>query len=278
VVTGQKLNEYLEQFGNIEVTFTRKVAEVLGLLPKYVYLKVQADILQCAIYSSSMREARVIANLRASTLASLGQAGNAVALRFCFQRPDRADSLSFYVSARITSLNAYSREAPEMHLLSLEYTNRPPDDLIEILGELLEANVNARRRKEVRIDVTLASMKALGLESREAVLVVQEAERHCLLKDVSFSGAKVLVYGQVKSLVEKSAVLYLRLAGEPKPVGLPGRILRYETAANREDIGALAILFEEQRVPMPYKIAINNFLRSHRDGRPPGQGPVKPSG
>ena len=278
MVTSQKLNEYLEQFGSIEVTFTKQVAEVLGLLPKYVYLKVQADILQCAIYSTSMREAKVIANLRVSALASLRQAGNAVALRFCFQRPERNDSLSFYVSAKITSTSAYSKEAPDMHLLSLEYTHRPPDDLIEILGELLEANVNARRRKEVRIDVTPASMKALGLESREAVLVAQEAERRCLLKDVSFSGAKVLVYGQAKGLVEKPAVLYLTLAGESKPTGLPGRILRFETAANREDIGALAILFEEQRVPMPYKLAINNFLRSHRNGRAPGQGPGKPSG
>jgi len=275
VVTSQKLNEYLEQFGSIEVTFTRQVAEVLGLLPKYVYLKVQADILQCSIYSTSMREARVIANLRASALASLRQAGNAVALRFCFQRSERTDSLSFYVSARITSINAYNREAPEMHLLSLEYTHRPPDDLIEILGELLEANVNARRRKEMRVEVTPASMKALSLESREALLVVQESERRCLLKDVSFSGAKVLVYGQARELVEKPAVLYVTLAGEPKPTGLPGRILRFETAANREDIGALALLFEEQRVPMPYKIAINNFLRSHRDGRPPGQSPAK---
>ncbi len=278
MVTSQQLNEYLEQFGNIEVTFTKQVAEVLGLLPKYVYLKVQADILQCAVYSTSMREARVIANLRASALATLRQAGNNVALRFCFQRPDRSDSLSFYVSAKITTISAYSKEAPEMHLLSLEYTHRPPDDLIEILGEFLEANVNARRRKEVRIDVTPASMKALGLESREAVLVVQEAERLCLLKDISFSGAKVLIYGQAKGLVEKPAVLHLRLTGESKPIGLPGRILRFETAANREDIGALAILFEEQRVAMTYKIAINNYLRAHRQAHPPGQGPGKPSG
>jgi hypothetical protein len=131
--------------------------------------------------------------------------------------------------------------------------------------------VNARRRKEARIEVTPASMKALGLESREAVLLVQGAERPCLLKDLSFSGAKVLIYGKGEELVEKQAVLRLTLAGESKPIALPGRILRFETAANRKDIGALAILFEEQKVAMPYKIAINNFLRVHRNALPPEQ-------
>lgn len=276
MVTSQKLNEYYERFGNVEVTFTKRVSEVLGLLPKHVYLKCQADILQCAVYSASMREARVIARLRVSALTSLRQAGNAVALRLCFRRPERADSLSFYVASKITSLTAYNKEAPEMHLLWLEYTHRPPDDLIEILGELLEANVNARRRKEARIDVTPAAMKALGLESREAALLVQEAEHRCLLKDLSFSGAKVLIYGQGQELVEKQAVLRLTLAGESKPTALPGRILRFETAANRQDIGALAILFEEQKVAMPYKIAINNYLRAHRHAQPPERDPGKP--
>jgi hypothetical protein len=272
MVTSQQLNRYFEQYGSVEVTFTRQVMEVLRLLPKHVFLKCQADVLQCIIYSTSMREAKVIASLRASALRAIQQENSTVALRFCFARADRADSFSFYVAAKATGCYAYNVNAPGLYLLSLEYTHRPPDDLIELLGELLEANVNAKRRKEARIDITPASAKALGLESKEAKLLVEGAEHHCLLRDLSFSGAKVLVYGQAADLVDRPVVLRLGLADESKPVALPGKVLRFETVANREDIGAVAILFEEQKVPMPYKLAINNYLRSHRFALPPEQG------
>jgi len=272
MITSQQLNRYFEQFGTVEITFTQRVTEVLRLLPKHVYLKVQADIVQCVIYSTSMREAKVIASLRASTLRAIQKENVGVALRFCFARPDRSDSLSFYVAAKVSGCVAYNAQAPGLHLLSLEYTNRPPDDLIEILGELLEANINAKRRKEARIDITPASLKALGLESKEALLHVSGVEHRCLLRDLSFSGAKVLIYGRAADMVDKPAVLRLDLAGEKTLIALPGKVLRFETVANREDIGSVAILFEEQKVPMPYKLALNNYLRSHRFGLQPDPG------
>ena len=55
-----------------------------------------------------------------------------------------------------------------MQFVSLEFTQRPPDDLIQILGSLLEANSNAQRRKDERIVITPESMKKLGLDSRES--------------------------------------------------------------------------------------------------------------
>lgn len=272
MITSQLLNRYYEQYGAVEITFTKRVTEVLRLLPKHVYLKVQADVLQCIIYSTSMREAKVIASLRASTLRAIQRENVSVSLRFCFARPDRNDSLSFYVAAKVSNCFAYNAKAPGLYLLSLEYTNRPADDLIEMLGELLEANINAKRRKEARIDITPASLKALGLESKEALLLVSGVEHRCLLRDLSFSGAKVLVYGQAADMVDKQVILRLDLAGEKTPIALPGKVLRFETVANREDIGSVAILFEEQQVPMPYKLAINSYLRSHRFSPPADQG------
>jgi hypothetical protein len=276
MVTSQQLNKYLEQYSTAEITFTKRVTEVLRLLPKHVYLKCQADILQCIIYSTSMREAKVIASLRASALRAIQQENTAVSLRFCFARADRADSFSFYVAAKVTGCYAYNVNAPGLYLLALEYTHRPPDDLIELLGDLLEANVNAKRRKEARIDITPATVKALGLESKEAMLLVQGVDHRCLLRDLSFSGAKVLVYGQAAGLVDKPVVLRLNLADENKPIALPGKVLRFESVANREDIGAVAILFEEQKVPMPYKLAINTYLRAHRFALQPEQGSGQP--
>ena len=108
-----------------------------------------------------------------------------------------------------------------------------------------------------------ASMKALGLESREAGLCVDGVEGRCLLRDLSFSGAKVLVHGKAAAFLEKQVVLRPEFSDRRTLVSLAGRVLRWEDMANREDIGAIAIRFEEG-VPMQYKLAINAALRKPR--------------
>jgi hypothetical protein len=261
VITNQQLSRYYEEYGDQEVTFTRQVSQILRLLPKYVYLKCQADTLPCILYSSSMRGAKVIANLRIESLRMLQQASGTMALRFCFARESGAIPLAFFVSAKLTAQTAYNRETPELYFLSLEYTHRPPDDLIEILGVLLEASGNAQKRAEERIEVTPASMKQMGLESREAALSVGGMEGRCLLRDLSFSGAKVLVHGQAEAFLQKQVLLRPVFSDPKAQVTLSGRVLRWEGMANREDIGAIAIRFEES-VPIQYKLAINSALRS----------------
>ena len=261
MITSQQLNRYYTQFADIEVTFTRQVAQTLRILPKFVFLKCQADTLPCIIYSTSLREAKVIANLRVQSLRLLQQADGAVALRFCFARADQGEKLAFFVGAKITGLTAYNKNDPELYFVSLEYTQRPPDDLIEMLGELLEANVNAQKRAEVRIDLSPASQKSLGLESREVPITVGGNESRCIVRDLSFSGAKVLVYGQGASFTDQSVVLHLPFADSPHPLRLAGKVVRWEAVANRDDIGAIGILFDQAQVPMPYKLAINSCLR-----------------
>ncbi len=267
MITNQQLTRYFEEYGDQEVTFTRPVNQILGLLPKYVRLKCQADTLPCLIYSSSMRGAKVIANLRTESMLLLQQTSGSLALRFCFAREGSAAPLAFFVAARLTGLTGYNRETPDLYFLSLEYTHRPPDDLIEILGGLLEASRNAQKRAEERIEVTPASMRNLGLQSREAALTVGEVEGRCLLRDLSFSGAKVLVHGKAEAFLDKQVLLRPAFADPKTQVSLSGRVLRWEGMANREDIGAIAILFAPESVPIQYKLAINSGLRApRRDG------------
>ncbi len=270
MITNQQLARYFEEYGDQEITFNRQVNQIIGLLPKHVYLKCQADTLPCILYSSSMLGAKVIANLRVDSLRILQQSSGALALRLCFAREGGAAPLAFFVSARLTAQTAYNPQTPELYFLSLEYTHRPPDDLIEILGGLLEASGNAQKRAEERIEVTPASMKHLGLESREAALAVGAVEGRCLLRDLSFSGAKVLVYGKAEDFLEKRVLLRPAFADPRIQVSLSGRVLRWEGMANREDIGAIAILFEAPGVPMQYKLAINAALRAlpRSGGRP----------
>ena len=268
LISPQQLNQLYEQFREIEVTFTRQVVETLGLLQQQVTVKCLGDQVPCTIYAASMAEARVILSLEAEFLKKIRQANFAAALRFSFRTPRRSEPLTFFVPAKVTGRQEFS---PELHFLHLSYTGRPADDLIERLGQLLEANVNAARRSEVRIDITPASLKELRLESREAVVLIEGKPRTCILRDLSVSGAKLLVFGAAEEFIQRSVVVQPRFGSHPGGLSLPGRVLRYEEVVGREDIGAIGVRFEVESVPMPYKVIINDFLRRH-----PGLGDPRP--
>lgn len=261
LLTSQQLRAYHDAYQNVEVSFTRQVVQVLGLMPKEVHLKCQGELLPCVICSCSLRGAKVVASLRADSLARLKQANDLAALCFCFRRTGRSEPLRFFVPARVAGRAFCEPSNPLMVLLSLEYTQRPPDDLIGRLGELLEANVNARRRSEVRVDIHPASMKALGLQSKEALIHIAGKSLRCIIRDLSFSGARVLLAGASEGMVGAAAVLEPVFASGA--LQLPATLLRYEPVSGRPDIGALAMRLEADKTPMAYKLALNNYLRAH---------------
>lgn len=263
LITAQQLQRYYTRFREIEVTFTREVVRVLHPQPQQIALRCLGDSYPCIIFSTSMAGARVIAALRADSLQKIRKANFVVSLRFAFLRPDRSEPLSFFVPGRIVGHGVYDRNSPDLYFITLEYSNKPPDDLIELLGQLLEADLNAERRQETRIDITPGTLGALGLESKEARILIGGKPRVCILRDLSFSGAKALLFAVAEDLLGREVVLQPAFRGRSAGLSLPGRILRYEEVAGREDIGAIGIRFDDLSIPIGYKMIINGFLRSH---------------
>jgi hypothetical protein len=264
LVTSRQLLQYYGEYKEREITFNRQVIDVLKLLTRDVYLKCHGDQIPCVVYSSSMTGAKIVASLNAATMQKLRLANNSVSLRFAFRRTEKFEPLFFFVPAKITNYTFYNTEKPDLYFLSIEYTAKPPDDLIEMLGQLFDANTNFQRRKEERIDLNPTTIKALGVEGKEAALVVDKQEKTCIIRDLSFSGAKVLLFGAVAEDVQKTAVLQFSLSGQKQKILLPGRIVRFEEVVGREDIGAFGFRFVEEKTPMSYKMVINNYLRNHR--------------
>ena len=153
----------------------------------------------------------------------------------------------------------YNKQNPKTNFVTLTYANKPPDDLIERLGELLEVNVNAKRRKEQRIVVDDAGARKMALTSKSAVIEIQGVPRNGILRDVSFTGAKILVVGVAKFLEQKDAILKLSFSDPPGVISIPGTIVRTEAVQGRKDITALAMHYDESKIPMLYKTKINNF-------------------
>lgn len=262
VTTSQQISRYYQQYHAIEVTFTKEVIKATHLYSKQVYIKCLGYHWPCIVYSSSMSGAKVIVNITSSLRDALKKSNNMISLRFSFLQPDKTDALAFFVSSKIAGSSPYGEKNPELSFATINFTQRPPDDLIEILGELLDANVNSRKRSEERIMVTSDSLRKLGLGTKGALLTIEQVPRKCIIRDLSFSGAKVIIVGLAKFLVNRSAVLRLQLADDEGHIELVGTVVRFEAVEGRTDIAAFAIQFDEDKIPISYKLKINAFLRT----------------
>ncbi len=265
IITSQQLTRYYEQYGKTEVTFNRQVIDATGLVPNNVHLRIADQQWPCIMYSSSMAGARVIAGVKTAFYESLRQVNNHASLRYCFKMAEKVDPIPFFVAGKITGYTQYNPKNPDVQLISLEFTQRPPDDLIQILGVLLEANANAQRRKDERIDLTPETVKKLGLEAKESFIYVENVPRKCIVRDLSFGGAKILVTGIAKFLENKKAALKLLRADTSEEMTIPGDILRVENVEGRKDIVVIALKFSGDP-PVNYKLMINGYLTALRKG------------
>ncbi|MDR1104901.1 MAG: pilus assembly protein PilZ, partial [Treponema sp.] len=100
VLTSQKLTVYYERFKNIDVTFTREIIQVTGLLTQQVHLKCVSDFWPCVIYSSSFTGAKIVINTKFGIMQKLQQANNYVSLRYCFKNAETGNPVTFFVAAR----------------------------------------------------------------------------------------------------------------------------------------------------------------------------------
>jgi hypothetical protein len=263
VLTSQKITVYYERFKSIDVTFTKEIIQVTGLLTQQVHLKCVSDFWPCVIYSASFQGAKVVANVKSGLVEKLQQANNYASLRFCFKSQGKGNPVTFFVAARVLGFSPYGG-SKDVAMFTLQFTQRPPDDLIEIMGRVLDANVNSAKRREERILITTESQRKLSVLSKESAVFIQGVPRRCILRDLSFSGAKLIMMGVAKFLVDREASLRLDFDEPRESFLIKGKFVRAENVEGRKELIALAIQFDETTVPMGYKIRINDFLGTVR--------------
>ncbi len=258
IVTSRQLTEYYNKYGKIDVTFTKEINDSLRVARNQIYLKFKDGQRPCILYSSSMMEAKIVVALNEDLIKKVKD-DNLVSLRFCFYKEDRSDIFSFFVQGRITGLTLYNKEN-NLHFAQISFTHKPPDDMIEIMGSLLEANINAARRAEERIVVNNESLRRLGIASKNAVLLIDRIPRNGIIRDLSFGGIKIIIMGNPKFLIGKLAIINFSLSSG-KSLNVVGEIVRFESVEGRKDLAALAIKYIPEKVPFEYKLLINEYLR-----------------
>jgi hypothetical protein len=272
IPTSQQIGKWFELYKTIDVTYTKEIMKSTGLDTRGVFLKCVGEQWPCVIYSSSFVGAKVIVSAKQALTDRISKANSAVSLRFSFKLSEKPDPVSFFIGAKVTGYAVYAQGGGDLQYASLQYTQRPPDDLIDIMGRLLEANINSTRRRDERILLNPDAMRRLCLVSKESYIYVQGVPRKCILRDLSFSGAKAIIVGLAKFLVGKECTLRIEMEEPRESLDVKGSIVRYEDVEGRKDLTAIAIHFDEQAVPMTFKMHINDFLGQVRQPRTEEEG------
>ncbi|MDR2717905.1 MAG: PilZ domain-containing protein [Treponema sp.] len=263
IITTQKVATYYERYKGIDVTFTKDMIQTTGLITEQVHLKCGSDFWPCVFFATSFQGARIVANTKSGLLGKLQQANNLVSLRLCFKNPEMENPVTFFVAGRVMGTIPY-KNSNEISMLTIQFTQRPPDDLIEVIGRVLDANVNSAKRKDERITITTESQRKIKLFAKETAAFVQGVPRRCILRDMSFSGAKVIMMGVAKFLVNKETALRFDFDDPRETFLVKGKFIRSENVEGKKEMIALATEFDEALVPMGYKIRINEYLNTLR--------------
>ncbi|GBU26972.1 hypothetical protein R84B8_00488 [Treponema sp. R8-4-B8] len=64
VLLSQKISMYYERFKDIDVTFTKDMIQITGLLTQQIHLKCGNDFWPCVVYTASFSGAKVVANVK----------------------------------------------------------------------------------------------------------------------------------------------------------------------------------------------------------------------
>ncbi|MCL2093845.1 MAG: pilus assembly protein PilZ [Treponema sp.] len=259
MITSQKINEYYSRYKSIDVTLSKEIAQATGLVANQIFLKCVSDFWPCVIYSTSFEGAKVLVSIKSGILQKLEQANNMVSLRFCFKTAEKGNPVTFFVNTKAAG-NAPYGGSQDMAMFTLQFTQRPPDDLIEIMGRILDANVNSQRRREEKITISPETVRKLRLAAKETAVLIQGLPRQCILREISFTWAKIIMQGVAKFLVEKDAILRVEFEDPREPFLLRGKFSSSEEIEGRKDLVALVLSFDENTIPMSYKIRINDYL------------------
>lgn len=263
MITAQQLAQYYNDYRTTEITFTKIILKTLGLDPRQIYLKIDGVQWPCIINSASFSLARIIIGKNGGAFQQIAKnKDHTINLHMNF-RLSTGQLVGFFVSGKVTEIAPYVNSS-ELVMVTIAFNQRPPEDFIETIGNLIDANQNAIRRKEDRIIINAESCRKMGLIKGETVIAIQGVPRHCILRDVSFGGCKVILMGLAQFLMNKEIILQLEFDEPRERIILRGIILGTQPIDGRKDMVAANIRFDEETVSLAYKIHLNNYLTTTR--------------
>ena len=263
VNNSHQVSRYYDFYRDKEIVFTKANLISLRIDPRQVYVKTPDGQWPCIINSVSLMNAKIIIGTSSGIYEQLKKSRTInISLRFCFIDLN-SNPIHFFVNCSVCDIQNYAG-SKDLVLVNLQYTQRPPDELILRIGEFVEVNENFKNRREERITITKNSLRELQIPKEETFIFISNVPRKCVIKDLSFGGAKVILIGVPKFLIEKQVDLRLMFLDTTEKVSLIGIVKNADYLPGRKDICVCNIQFVPDTVPMTYKFRINSYITSYQ--------------
>ena len=263
VTTSHHISRYYDYYRDKEIVFTKANLKSLRIDPRQIYLKSNGGQWPCIINSSSLQQAKVIVGTSSGIYGTIQKNRTApISIRYCFFDQNN-EPIQFSVNCSVLDIKPF-QNSNELAMLTLNFTQRPPDDLILRIGEFIEVNENFQNRKEERIAINENSLRLLNIPKEESYIFIAGVPRKCILKDLSFGGAKAMLVGIPKFLENKAVDLRLFFIDTNEKISLQGIIKNSDFLPGRKDISIVHIEFVPDEIPMTYKFHINSYITSYQ--------------
>jgi hypothetical protein len=261
----QKILDFHDAFKAIPVTFNKEVIHVTGLQAKQIMLKCASDFFPCVVYSTSFAEAKIVANNKTGLFEKLKETNNTTSIKFSFRLPASGEQVSFLVTARVSAISPYG-DSPDMTIFTLQYAQRPPDDLIEIMGRVIEATMNFAKRKDERINITPEALRKLRFATKDVGVTIQGVPRRCILRDISFGSARLVMVGVSKFLIDKPVGIKFDFNDPEESYSMNGKFTSADAVLDHKDMVVVNMVYDEP-IPLMYKVRLNDYLGTVRETR-----------
>ena len=259
----QLITRYYDIYRDKEIAFTKQTLVYLRIDPRQIYVKCAGGQWPCIINSTSFQFVKIIIGIGSGAITEIKKNPNMpIQVRYCFVQEDNTP-LSFFVTGHVTKIEPF-KETNELILLTVSFTQQPPDDLILLMGQFIDTNENFLNRRDERIIINKEIIRRLGLEKEETIINISNVPRRCILRDLSFGGCKIMCMGVPKFLVDKACELKLTFLEPQINFTIPGIIKKADSLDGRKDIVIVCIAFNPQTVPMQFKVLINQFLTNNK--------------
>lgn len=261
--SSQLISRYYDLYRDKEITFTKETLHYLRIDPRQIYIKCAGGQWPCIINSTSFQYSKIILGVGSGAITEIKKKPDMpVQVRYCFIQEDNTP-LSFFVTGHVTQISPF-KGTNELVIITISFTQQPPDDLILRMGQFIDTNENFTNRRDERIIINKDIVRRLNLEKEETIINVSGVPRRCILRDLSFGGCKVMCMGVPKFLVNKDSDLKLTFIEPQVSFNIPGIIKNAESLEGRKDICLISIAFNPEQVPMQFKVLINQFLTNNK--------------
>lgn len=263
------LQNLYQEFLDTELTYSKEVAVGLGVLPADSGLKWAGELHPCVVHSCSFRAAKVLVRLTASQGKLMASGPKLTTLTMTFLQPKTGKKELYQFNGTLQVHQQYGAGEAELSVLVVvAFSHRPPEGFLQAHGSYLNLKKEANQRREDRIALTAENRALLELANLNTLVTVEHIERKCLLRELSYNGARVILTGVAPFLLEKPFILDLPFVGRPV-LKIPGNIVRAEPIEGHRGLAVIALGYHPDRVPVDY-------LRVLQKGFKLGLGAKKP--